>query len=428
MFFKINTNLQNYIVEWNQHVRLVDLHRKHPQSVRGNAHLRPSIQYTYFPMVWCCLFGFRAIMYLMAHRGLANVDEAWREFWLRAGEKYTRSSSMNIQISILIWTLNYFLVTIADFRLTVDVLKFMIVYSVGKPWGRTRPKDLGEFALDGCGFFVEVTSKFFVVGLSRKDYDSVVRLRTIVLVLLRFSIISITIMVFVFELHHSWETNQFSKYFFYTIASWLGGSYWVLHICQGKKESTIAFDVPYTSASWLFSMLFRAGSHHHDQPLPETSTTATRGSSQTYEWLPEDCLPILPEARDSRLFRANTNSLAEQSYPNATIHKLVLYAHLKLRPTAYGNGQLLPAVDVLYHRALSILLHHHCVHHLHTLLEQVGPQLCVPVRRGLLGQLDLPGVDHPFCQSRAEQAWGTGARTAHFQWSTGNKELRIEGF
>lgn len=210
---------------WNQHTPVIEQawldHRSKVGSLRPL--LRPSIQFTYFPLVWCSLYGLRAFMYLLAMANLFEHGSFWEQFWLRAGEKYNPSSSLNIHVCMTIWTVNYLLVTIKDFGLTFEQLKFLIIYSVGS-------KKEGSDGGGGGG----VQPKDLV--LSKTKYYQFSRFRRISVRMIDLSNKSVVTTVAIIEPTLSLQTNQFTKYPLYTFASVVGIIYWAIHACQGNPS------------------------------------------------------------------------------------------------------------------------------------------------------------------------------------------------
>lgn len=147
---RIDRNFQNYIFAWNQHTPLVD--RCWPLATTKRVPLKASIQFTYIPLVWCTLYGLRAVMFVwtISHRTWARPS-AWESFWLRAGEKYTRSSATNVQVCVVLWTINFIMMNIKDLTgLTLNKLQFLIVYSVGTVVGRVLPRSLCKHFDECC--------------------------------------------------------------------------------------------------------------------------------------------------------------------------------------------------------------------------------------------------------------------------------------
>lgn len=216
--FHIESDPQNYILAWNQHVPAVEQAWINHQLDQRNPgqRLSPSIQFTYFPLAWCGLYGLRAFMYLFTVVRLSHSTEYWPQFWLRAGEKYTQSSSMNAQICVFIWTVNFLLITLKDFDLTLDKLKSLIINAVG-----TKPKGEGVDPKD--------------LRISKRKFALFERFRRAMHRMTNISNTSVTTMVMISELALSIQTDQFIKYPVYTVVSVVGVVYWCLHICQGKS-------------------------------------------------------------------------------------------------------------------------------------------------------------------------------------------------
>lgn len=223
-------SFQNYLITWYQHVGRVQEEfinsLNHPEFKLlpfslATIPLTPSIQYTYFPLVWCSLYGFRSLVYigvtLNLARAMSSISQLVLVPWLvelcmRAGRKYSQSSALNIQMCILVWTIHYVLVTIKDFGLRLVDLKFLLVYSLNGDGSEVRPWDM---------------------GLTSSSYARFIRFRFWIVRMLNTCIVGITVVCALCEGLLSWDTGEFDEYPVYAFISWVAIIYWTLHGCQG---------------------------------------------------------------------------------------------------------------------------------------------------------------------------------------------------
>lgn len=81
---------------------------------------------------------------LVATNKVAVEDEWWTGFMLRPGEKYTESSSFNVNLCIFMWTTNILMIMAKDWSLTTNHIRYLIIYAVAPDREHVKPKCLSE--------------------------------------------------------------------------------------------------------------------------------------------------------------------------------------------------------------------------------------------------------------------------------------------
>lgn len=203
----VGRELAHYFLAWSQNMSLIDRLRiffGNPTNRRYKGmHARVSPYYVTLALIIMILYWARAASFvsLSFYYGTTKVpeDSGWQWFFFKAGVIYHESARLNMQITIMLWTLNYILVYIPQYRMKLLPLSWLAVFTM-------HPN--GNITHDN-------------MGISLTTYNRVAYYRRRVFQLIHYNNLIIAINCIIFEVSLTFYYNLFQKDFIYRTFSCL---------------------------------------------------------------------------------------------------------------------------------------------------------------------------------------------------------------